>query len=928
MNKLSFAAQNLWAKKSYKDGMMLWLPLMIHMKDSAMVAERLWNCWLSKGVKNTIGAGTGGEEHAEKLFVFLAAIHDLGKATPVFQVKLTRPLCRELDEQIEEKLKIAGVPLKSYREFSYAGKTPHALATQILLQNAGCNKNVTAVLGAHHGKPPSHGTLNACGVDSYGFNYHLEKEGKEAWTSVQKELTEYALTLAEFSNMKDTPHPNMTSQVLLSGLLVMTDWIASNENYFPYIRLEDSADPLQTDKRIKSAWKQLSLSNPWEADNAWMNSDLYQERFGFESTTFQKTVTKTAGAIDTPGIFVLEAPMGVGKTEAALACAEVFAEKTNRHGVFFALPTQATSDGIFPRLKNWISHLDQEGGYTISLAHGKAQFNEEYQSLKIFEGSTNIGVDEEGGVLVHEWFEGQKKSMLADFVAGTIDQLLLAALKQKHLMLRHLGLANKVVIIDECHAYDAYMGQYLNRALNWLGAYGVPVIVLSATLPAEKRQSVIDAYLNKDILSKQPKDPLAGNKTLFVETPSWAQSRGYPLITYTDGVQVRQKTVPTEGPTRNVELGFLTEETLPEKLDELLSDGGCAGILVNTVKRAQGLAEELRIRFGEENVKLLHSRFLAPDRAEKERVLLKEMGKPGAGNKRPALQIVVGTQVLEQSLDIDFDVMVTDLCPMDLLLQRIGRLHRHTRTRPLKLERAQCFIMGGDDEDFESATEIIYGKYLLMRTKALLSRQLKLPTDIPALVQDVYDDNVALSQKPTGYGEAKKKWEDLIADKEKRAKDFRIGPAWQDSTQTLVGWMDTDMSQQQGEAAVRDTDESIEVLLIQEKSGSRLHFLPWTEKGIEIPLDEVPSKELARALARQRIRLPSILCAPWSIEKTVSELEQSNSIKLSQWQQSPWLKGELVLILNESFTAKLGNYCLTYHQQEGLSYEKEEDADA
>ncbi|QGT99547.1 CRISPR-associated helicase Cas3 [Candidatus Syntrophocurvum alkaliphilum] len=928
MNKLSLAAQNLWAKKSYNDGMMLWLPLMIHMKDSAVVAERLWNCWLSKGVKNIISAGTGGEEQAEKLFVFLAAIHDLGKATPVFQVKLTHPLCRELDEQIEEKLKIAGVPLRPYHEFSYAAKTPHALATQILLQNAGCNKNVASVLGAHHGKPTNHSTLNTCGVESYGFNYHLGKEGKEAWTSVQNELTEYALKLAEFPSMKDIPHPNMISQVLLSGLLVMTDWIASNEDYFPYIRLEDSIASLQTDKRIKRAWKQLSLSNPWEADNTWMNSDLYQERFGFVSTGLQKTVIKATGDINTPGILVLEAPMGVGKTEAALACAEVFAEKTNRQGVFFALPTQATSDGIFPRLKSWISYLDREAGYTISLAHGKAQFNEEYQSLKIFEGSTNINYDEEGGVLVHEWFEGQKKSMLADFVVGTIDQLLLASLKQKHLMLRHLGLANKVVVIDECHAYDAYMGQYLNRALNWLGAYGVPVIVLSATLPAEKRQSVIDAYLNEDNLPKQSNDPLAGNKSFFKEPPSWAQSRGYPLMSYTDGVQVRQEILPTDGSTRNVKLGFLAEETLLEKLEELLSDGGCVGILVNTVKRAQVLAEELRIRFGEENVKLLHSRFLAPDRAEKERVLMQELGKPGTGNKRPALRIVVGTQILEQSLDIDFDLMITDLCPIDLLLQRIGRLHRHIRARPSKLKKAQCFIMGVDGENFESTTEIIYGKYLLMRTKALLPQELTLPNDIPELVQDVYDENVALSQKANGYDEAEKKWKEVIADKEKRAKDFRIGPAWQDSPQNLVGWMDTDISEQQGEATVRDTDESIEVILIQEKNGGRLYFLSETEEGREIPLYEVPGHELARALARQRVRLPNILCMPWSIEKTISELEKYNSIKISQWQQSPWLKGELALILNESFTAKLGNYCLTYHQQEGLSYEKEEAVDA
>ena len=164
--------------------------------------------------------------------------------------------------------------------------------------------------------------------------------------------------------------------------------------------------------------------------------------------------------------------MGAGKTEAALVCAEILAAKTKRTGVFFALPTQATSDGIFPRLLDWIKNLDTDSVHAIELAHGKAQFNEDYQALRLFGGDANVGEDEDDGVIVHQWFGGPKKTLLADFVAGTIDQLLLAALKQKHVMLRHLGLAGKVVVIDECHAYDAYMGQYLYRALNWLGVPG------------------------------------------------------------------------------------------------------------------------------------------------------------------------------------------------------------------------------------------------------------------------------------------------------------------------------------------------------------------------------------------------------------------------------------------------------------------------
>lgn len=153
MNNLSLAAQSLWAKKS-NDGSMLWLPLWVHMKDSAVTAQMLWNRWLPQGVKKAICSSIMEENLAEQLFVFLAAAHDLGKATPVFQVKPARPLCPELDGRIAENLAMAGLPIKPFTAFKDAKLTPHALATQVLLEQAGCSKNAAIILGAHHGKPP------------------------------------------------------------------------------------------------------------------------------------------------------------------------------------------------------------------------------------------------------------------------------------------------------------------------------------------------------------------------------------------------------------------------------------------------------------------------------------------------------------------------------------------------------------------------------------------------------------------------------------------------------------------------------------------------------------------------------------------------------------------------------------------------------
>ena len=196
MDKLSHKEQSLWAKKANNNSL-AWLPLVIHMRDSAEIARKLWNHWLSDGAKTVVYTGIKDIERAERLFVFLAAIHDLGKATPVFQSK--KSMHSELDERIETRILKVGLPINSVSFFSRASKTPHALATQLLLENAGCDKSISVIAGAHHGKPPGHHGLIDKNINAYSENFHLGREGKDAWADVQQELIDYALGLAEFS---------------------------------------------------------------------------------------------------------------------------------------------------------------------------------------------------------------------------------------------------------------------------------------------------------------------------------------------------------------------------------------------------------------------------------------------------------------------------------------------------------------------------------------------------------------------------------------------------------------------------------------------------------------------------------------------------------------------------------------------------------
>ncbi|MBZ9638431.1 CRISPR-associated helicase Cas3', partial [Streptomyces sp. PSKA30] len=682
--------------------------------------------------------------------------------------------------------------------------------------------------------------------------------------------------------------------------------------------------------------------------------ELFAARFDLPSDAevrpVQEAAVRLARTMPEPGLLVIEAPMGEGKTEAALAAAEILAARSGAGGVFFALPTMATGNAMFPRLLEWLERLPAEEGARLSvlLAHSKAALNEDFADL-LRAGAQRIaavGLDEddrplrpgdEGSsasaeLVAHSWLRGRKKAMLSSFVAGTVDQLLFAGLKSRHLALRHLAVAGKVVIIDEAHAYDTYMSTYLDRVLSWLGAYRVPVVVLSATLPAARRRQLAEAYAGESA---------AGGAQGFDAVEG---AEAYPLLTAVAPQSVPVLEAPSaSGRGSEVRLERLEDDlgVLADRLEAELVDGGCALVVRNTVRRVLETARVLRERFGEGAVTVAHSCFIDVDRAAKDKGLLSRFGPPGKAKERPTRRhIVVASQVAEQSLDVDFDLLVSDLCPVDLLLQRMGRLHRHQRgdgqaDRPPRLRTARCLLTG---VDWAGGVPVpvrgsvaVYGEYPLLRSAAVLLDHLdgkalpvRLPQDISPLVQGAYADGVAA---PASWAEAlaraRQRYEDFRRDQAERAAVFRLDPVGRPG-RPLIGWVTAGVGDaddtRAGRAQVRDGRESLEVVVVQRRADGRLATVDWIEPGkagLELPEDRAPEARAAKAAAACGLRLPYQFSFPEVLDRAIAELEQFCP-QAWQGKESHWLAGELVLVLDADCQTRLAGFQLRYSDVDGL----------
>lgn len=908
------ATTALWGKKAVHDDQEFWLPLVAHLIDTKNVMQWLYNNWISEGTRKILQQNLSPED-TQKLVGFLGFYHDFGKATPAFQYKQSFPRNKDLDEDINEKLRRAGfssISMDNYR----VRKSPHPIAGETLLESFGLNESIGSIIGGHHGLPPKKDCtfkqLNIYASNLWGRD--TDTKIQDEWKSVQNNLFKYGLALCGYDDIKDVPEVTLPQAVILEGMLIMADWLASSEkltNYssiplFPLISLEKDFDSLNMKDRYEQAIQNWDISDRWMPEKIASVNEQYRLRFNFIPRPVQKEMSEIISQANDPGLVIIEAPTGIGKTELALTAAEQLAFKQGKSGLYMGLPTQATTNAMFSRVKNWLANIakEQAAHPDVKLLQGKAKFNKSYTNLPYAE---NIYDDTDGAVVINSWFAG-KKSSLSHFAVGTIDHLLLTALKQKHLFLRHLGFSDKVVIIDELHAYDSYMSSYLEKAIKWLGAYHVPVIALSATLPKKKRNDLLKAYLKGKYGSIKIK-----------ANDNWEANEGYPLLSILDGNKLEQVSefsiANDENRTINVVRFNGNEEEIINKAVAEIEDGGISGIVVNTVKRAQDLA-----RLVPENIEvlLLHSAYLAPEREKIEERLQAKIGK---GATRPQKMIVIGTQVLEQSLDIDFDVLFTDIAPVDLIIQRIGRLHRHKISRPTTLAKPTVYITGINSYgDYGKGNEFIYEKYSLMKTDHFLKNKINIPDDVSPLVQKVYDSKVDKDIKDIAEAEAK--FEKDLKKSKKKAQVFQIGNPNEKDRNNLFGWLSDGQinvnDDNHAAACVRDIKETIEVILLRTTSEGT--FL-MDGRNIE----EVSSEEIAGQTIRLPFAVVNNLKSKDPVDKTITKLEKNMLTLRNKWREDIWLRGALALEFNENNLTTLNGFNLKYSSKLGLMYEKEEE---
>ncbi|MHA7271259.1 CRISPR-associated helicase Cas3' [Arthrobacter sp. HLT1-20] len=949
---ISAAAHSVWAKsdRDTGDSMSLWR----HMTDSAGVAARLWDEWLPESVKQQIvqGSGSKDEPEARTLVMWLAATHDSGKIHPRFSYQVPG---------LADNMRGHTLPIAD--DYTPEQRIPHSVLGYSILRdwlesNRGFSPAIAAsyasISGGHHGVPPNQSSIRQSDETLPAL--------RGAWHEVQKELLDACAEFTganEFLDQWRTRRLSPESQMLLTGVVIIADWNVSDPEIFGY------NDYTETAQRVAKAWAQRLLPPPWRAPRDRPPfEESFAGRFGLpadiQPNAMQRKAVEVATGMAEPGLMVIEAGMGEGKTEAAFAAAEVFASKWGLGGVIIGLPTQATSNGMLTRFLDWVEKLpDSESANatrSVFLAHSKSSLNDEFAGLPRYSSISSVydeatdsrkGGDEPHAVIAHQWLSGRKKGLLANFVVGTVDQILFSALQSKHVVLRHLSLVGKVVIIDEVHAYDSFMNEYLKRVLHWLARYEVPVIMLSATLPAATRQALMEAYENG---RKGQEVPLPAKQFGRRRTPKPEPAKataldgnpGYPLVIASSSTGPTMALPKATSAGIQVRLQAMADEVsvLVADVKAATADGGCVGIICNTVDRAQEVLAALAEVCEPEELILDHSRFAAPDRAEVE-LRIRELLGPDefvarAGRERPHRLIVVGTQVLEQSLDIDFDLLVSDFAPTDLLLQRIGRLHRRRTPAKPRLQHFKeptCWVRGvvdweSEPPEFDKGSIAVYGQWALLRSASVLENKrsggekIAIPSEIPDLVQAAYAEEFTVpSTWASVMDKAVKEHEELLARKVSDAQTFLLKKPEEFTLGAATGFLETNRGdakeETKGMARVRDIDESIEVILMYRSDGAR--FLPHlTEFGDQVvPMDTPPEYHMARALSSCTVRLPGLLCQWYRVDKVLHELEADG---VAAWQKSPWLKGQLVLFLDESLTAVIDGVELHYDKRLGLQH--------
>jgi len=695
-----------WGKADEKYiGVTTWHPLVYHCLDVAAVAVAWWEA--SPTMQRTFLASFDYLESQQlrAWVTFFVALHDLGKFDVRFQLKAPVALAaawRPLGTRDH------GLSKKEIAEFDH-GWAGMAWANQEYPQWIGhgdANREIweqwqpwLAAVTGHHG--------DFCTPNMPGLKLDTDETIIDHDYSARSEfvstLSNLFLEPAGLSVQKVPPACSPSAQSWLAGFCAVCDWTGSNTEVFAY-RGPDAALADYLNARIKQIQDEGVLHR----------FGLLAQTTGYKGMKALLKINESPRGIQvevdnlpvTPGLTLIEAPTGSGKTEAALAHAWRLLDQGIADSVVFALPTQATANAMLERVEVFAEHAF--GSANIVLAHGKREFNEAFQRLTANGQHTTAQGKIEAAIQCAAWLASSRKRVfLGQIGVCTVDQVLLSVLPVRHKFVRGFGLNKAVLIVDEVHAYDAYMYGLLGEVLRHQKATGGSVILLSATLPSNVRANLLKAWESSGV-----------------------ENAPYPVIWHATQGPATCTTVPENQRPSRLEVAIeclklpsaFPDDAVIGRIIAAVESGALVAVVMNLVDDAQRLARLLRDKTTLP-VDLFHARYRFMDRQDKEQKVRDNYGRMAS---RENGRILVATQVIEQSLDLDFDWMLTQICPVDLLFQRLGRLHRHERPRPVGFELPRCTVLSVDGDDYD-LHKLIYGNArVLWRTEKLLSGQDKI----------------------------------------------------------------------------------------------------------------------------------------------------------------------------------------------------------
>lgn len=691
--EMEITLESVWAKTDPFQS------IVTHSILSGLIAQVIWN-QMPEGAQEELAQFLSCTQEQVKAWLgYLVSLHAIGKVEELFQWQW--PEMRAWIEQAGKKPEFADTKVRHERT------TAEALNERIW-KELGAEKSLRSfyagVLGAHHQ-----------GKDGEGGNKHTKNSS--FWNGLQAELEEtmrhlFLKTEVVFFPPIEKPWKGPAGALLL-GLTILSDWIASGDLFAD---AETWFDPEKTwaeaEQKVEQFLEDSGLCGSdvdfgREFSEVWPNIP----RNGLRG--LQEDIEVLFGETEERiSVVLIEAPMGEGKTEAGIYAALQMARQWKKHGFYVGLPTSATSNQMVGRMREFLALHGLED--TVRLLHSMAWL--------VDEDLPEMQFDTEEEAYAARWLLPVRRGLLAPYAVGTVDQAMMAVLMVKYGVLRLLGLAQKTLVIDELHSYDVYMSELIERLLEWCKALEIPVVMLSATLPPEKKAQMLSPYTTE----KLPQD--------------------YPAITAIteDGRAVVRKIGRTEKHSVvSVSLCPILQdpEQIARKAAELVQDGGCLCVLLNVVDQAQTVYQALKQMGFDGETLLFHARFPAEWRQEIEAQCIRWFGKDKS--HRPKKAILVATQVVEQSLDVDFDAMMTAVAPIDLLLQRVGRVFRHEDTpRPPQFQAPTlCVLTPQDPENYHD----VYPPCLRNQSIHLLQDRtaIRIPDDMPQLVADGYDMTAA-----------------------------------------------------------------------------------------------------------------------------------------------------------------------------------------